>query len=208
MLPFAHLCIYPCNRKYCSTAHSLQVWIWSASLWTLDFTVVYLWVMHKSEHWTLWFLAYVFQRMDLGECSKIHDLALRADYEIASKERDLFFELDVSNTPYFFPYCIWIHQVACPLFISTSSLTDLLCPSGCGPPGVLHRGLRSQDGTGQEEASGDARGDQRWGGSQGKCQAVCFGSLKIPLYQGRNFIEIVSIIVLIKAFCNGDHGGR
>lgn len=35
--------------------------------------------------------------MDLGECSKIHDLALRADYEIASKERDLFFELDVSD---------------------------------------------------------------------------------------------------------------
>ncbi|KAJ8245825.1 hypothetical protein GJAV_G00260700 [Gymnothorax javanicus] len=33
-------------------------------------------------------------RMDLGECPKIHDLALRADYEIASKERDLFFELD------------------------------------------------------------------------------------------------------------------
>ncbi|XP_055085781.1 putative RNA-binding protein Luc7-like 1 isoform X2 [Periophthalmus magnuspinnatus] len=32
--------------------------------------------------------------MDLGECAKIHDLALRADYEIASKERDLFFELD------------------------------------------------------------------------------------------------------------------
>ncbi|MBN3320959.1 LUC7L protein, partial [Atractosteus spatula] len=31
---------------------------------------------------------------DLGECSKIHDLALRADYEIASKDRDLFFELD------------------------------------------------------------------------------------------------------------------
>ncbi|XP_062269871.1 putative RNA-binding protein Luc7-like 1 isoform X1 [Platichthys flesus] len=33
-------------------------------------------------------------RMDLGECTKIHDLALRADYEIASKDRDLFFELD------------------------------------------------------------------------------------------------------------------
>ncbi|KAM9774303.1 putative RNA-binding protein Luc7-like 1 isoform 3-T4 [Syngnathus typhle] len=33
-------------------------------------------------------------RMDLGECTKIHDLALRADYEIASKERELFFELD------------------------------------------------------------------------------------------------------------------
>ncbi|KAK1881702.1 putative RNA-binding protein Luc7-like 1 [Dissostichus eleginoides] len=33
-------------------------------------------------------------RMDLGECTKIHDLALRADYEIASKDRDMFFELD------------------------------------------------------------------------------------------------------------------
>ncbi|XP_032896863.1 putative RNA-binding protein Luc7-like 1 isoform X2 [Amblyraja radiata] len=32
--------------------------------------------------------------MDLGECTKIHDLALRADYEIAAKERDLFFEHD------------------------------------------------------------------------------------------------------------------
>lgn len=36
-------------------------------------------------------------RMDLGECTKIHDLALRADYEIASKERDLFFELDAMD---------------------------------------------------------------------------------------------------------------
>lgn len=37
----------------------------------------------------------VFQRMDLGECLKVHDLALRADYEIASKDQDFFFELDV-----------------------------------------------------------------------------------------------------------------
>lgn len=36
------------------------------------------------------------QRMDLGECMKVHDLALRADYEIASKEQEYFFELDVS----------------------------------------------------------------------------------------------------------------
>ncbi|XP_075686146.1 putative RNA-binding protein Luc7-like 1 isoform X3 [Rhinoderma darwinii] len=36
-------------------------------------------------------------RMDLGECTKIHDLALRADYEIASKEKDLFFELDAEK---------------------------------------------------------------------------------------------------------------
>lgn len=38
------------------------------------------------------------QRMDLGECMKVHDLALRADYEIASKEQEYFFELDVSLT--------------------------------------------------------------------------------------------------------------
>ncbi|XP_077173240.1 putative RNA-binding protein Luc7-like 1 isoform X2 [Paroedura picta] len=35
--------------------------------------------------------------MDLGECTKIHDLALRADYEIASKEKDPFFEMDAMN---------------------------------------------------------------------------------------------------------------
>lgn len=35
--------------------------------------------------------------MDLGECAKVHDLALRADYEIASKENEYFFELDVSH---------------------------------------------------------------------------------------------------------------
>ncbi|KAG8436439.1 hypothetical protein GDO86_007509 [Hymenochirus boettgeri] len=36
-------------------------------------------------------------RMDLGDCLKVHDLALRADYEIASKEQDFFFELDAMD---------------------------------------------------------------------------------------------------------------
>ncbi|KAL4658026.1 putative RNA-binding protein Luc7-like 1 [Arapaima gigas] len=36
-------------------------------------------------------------RMDLGECVKIHDLALRADYEIASKQQEFFFELDAAE---------------------------------------------------------------------------------------------------------------
>uniref|UniRef100_H2RIX9 Zgc:158803 n=1 Tax=Takifugu rubripes TaxID=31033 RepID=H2RIX9_TAKRU len=36
-------------------------------------------------------------RMDLGECMKVHDLALRADYEIASKEHEYFFELDAAE---------------------------------------------------------------------------------------------------------------
>lgn len=41
---------------------------------------------------------WLLQRMDLGECIKVHDLALRADYEIASKEQEYFFELDASFT--------------------------------------------------------------------------------------------------------------
>ena len=34
--------------------------------------------------------------MDLGECPKVHDLALRADYEAASKQKDYFYDVDVS----------------------------------------------------------------------------------------------------------------
>uniref|UniRef100_A0A6M2DR07 Putative spliceosome subunit n=1 Tax=Xenopsylla cheopis TaxID=163159 RepID=A0A6M2DR07_XENCH len=33
-------------------------------------------------------------RMDLGECPKIHDLALRADYEKAAKDRDYAYDID------------------------------------------------------------------------------------------------------------------
>ncbi|XP_061627458.1 LUC7 domain-containing protein [Phyllopteryx taeniolatus] len=36
-------------------------------------------------------------RMDLGECVKVHDLALRADFEIASKDQEYFFELDAAE---------------------------------------------------------------------------------------------------------------
>jgi len=34
------------------------------------------------------------QRMDMGECPRIHDLALRADYEAAQKTKDLFYDID------------------------------------------------------------------------------------------------------------------
>lgn len=33
-------------------------------------------------------------RMDLGDCHKIHDLALRADFENASKEKDYYYDVD------------------------------------------------------------------------------------------------------------------
>ncbi|XP_047529190.1 putative RNA-binding protein Luc7-like 1 isoform X2 [Vanessa atalanta] len=35
--------------------------------------------------------------MDLGECPKIHDLALRADYELASKTKDYFYDIDATE---------------------------------------------------------------------------------------------------------------
>jgi len=36
--------------------------------------------------------------MDLGECPKIHDLALVADYNSASKEQDYFYDVDVCDS--------------------------------------------------------------------------------------------------------------
>ncbi|XP_013075521.2 putative RNA-binding protein Luc7-like 1 isoform X2 [Biomphalaria glabrata] len=33
-------------------------------------------------------------RMDLGDCPNIHDLALRADYELAAKSKDYFYDID------------------------------------------------------------------------------------------------------------------
>eukprot|EP00088_Acartia_fossae_P027661 TRINITY_DN28401_c0_g1_i6.p1 TRINITY_DN28401_c0_g1~~TRINITY_DN28401_c0_g1_i6.p1 ORF type:complete len:327 (+),score=82.41 TRINITY_DN28401_c0_g1_i6:165-1145(+) len=33
-------------------------------------------------------------RMDIGECNRVHDLALRADYELAQKKRDHFYDVD------------------------------------------------------------------------------------------------------------------
>ncbi|KAL4713226.1 hypothetical protein ACJJTC_013156 [Scirpophaga incertulas] len=36
-------------------------------------------------------------RMDLGECPKIHDLALRADYELATKTKDYFYDIDATE---------------------------------------------------------------------------------------------------------------
>jgi len=33
--------------------------------------------------------------MDLGECPKIHDIALVADYNNAAKTRDYFYDVDV-----------------------------------------------------------------------------------------------------------------
>ena len=35
--------------------------------------------------------------MDMGECSRVHDLALRADYEAAQASRDHFYDVDACD---------------------------------------------------------------------------------------------------------------
>lgn len=42
--------------------------------------------------------------MDLGDCPKIHDLALRADYELASNEKDYYYDIEVS-CEFLNPFC-------------------------------------------------------------------------------------------------------
>lgn len=53
-------------------------------------------------------MIYESQRMDLGECPQIHDLALRADYEAAQKKKDHFYDIDVSSV--FFLLLSNLHQ--------------------------------------------------------------------------------------------------
>ncbi len=43
--------------------------------------------------------------MDLGECPNIHELALRADFERATKEKDYFYDVDVSTVFWKQNYC-------------------------------------------------------------------------------------------------------
>lgn len=42
--------------------------------------------------------------MDLGECPKLHDLALRADYENAAQKKDYYYDVDVSLLYYMYFY--------------------------------------------------------------------------------------------------------
>lgn len=64
--------------------------------------------------------------MDLGECPKIHDLALRADFEKAQQTKDYFYDLDVSRF----------------LFVCYARNTDTCKISGDGTFGSVYRRLR------------------------------------------------------------------
>lgn len=54
---------------------------------------------------------------------KVHDLALRADYEIASKEHEYFFELDVS-----FPHTLALSKNLFSFDYTIDVLGDCLFP--------------------------------------------------------------------------------
>ena len=54
--------------------------------------------MVSQTHWNPNNPLFWFQRMDIGQCSKIHNLALRADYEAAVKKGKKYdYEVDVST---------------------------------------------------------------------------------------------------------------
>lgn len=56
--------------------------------------------------------------MDLGDCPKIHDLALRADFEKASHTKDYYYDIDVRK-------CIVSVFIFCKLFYIVSKIREL-----------------------------------------------------------------------------------
>ncbi len=54
--------------------------------------------------------------MDIGDCQKIHDVALRADYEKSKTGggKDLFYDLDVSIVSRYIPTGpVFVHKAVC-----------------------------------------------------------------------------------------------
>ena len=61
----------------------------------LNVIIAYLCRIHIFAHFPTCFYLYFFQRMDLGDCPNIHDLAYKADYERAAKSKDYYYDIDV-----------------------------------------------------------------------------------------------------------------
>lgn len=130
--------------------------------------------------------------MDLGECVKFHDLALRADYEIASKQQEYFFELDVSMNP------LHSYEYVC---INCSWMADRVS-SGHRAPAVLHRRLWPKNRTGQETAGRNPGWDQRWSGCQGKTWRSALGNPWTFLRNTRFHLHIIFMLKFhTPAFC-------
>ena len=65
------------------------------------------------------------QRMDLGECPKIHELALRADYQQASKGKDYFYDVEVRKKVLQFMWASW-HDIFTFIFQATEHLNAFI----------------------------------------------------------------------------------
>ena len=48
--------------------------------------------------------------MDLGECAKVHEYALRADFERSQKDKDYFYDVDVSLGNHIQRYILWLEM--------------------------------------------------------------------------------------------------
>ena len=56
----------------------------------------FIWIWIRQTEWAIVTEFNTFQRMDLGECAKVHEYALRADFERSQKDKDYFYDVDVS----------------------------------------------------------------------------------------------------------------
>lgn len=89
-----------------------------------------------------------FQRMDLGECPKVHDLALRADYEQATKTKDYYYDIDVSD---FFYVNVMNYRI---FPWSLSRIKTHVITSETGVPRETHTHEEEDNQTGEKQHHG------------------------------------------------------
>ena len=151
-----------------STVGSLEI---CNSMPSALFSIVIFYDFLSAEslsHMSQFHKVILFQRMDLGECAKVHEYALRADFERSQKDKDYFYDVDVSqvymgNHNHIQCYILLWLEMTCRRFNTVPCFTT----SGMRAPQDLHRRLRPAHGAGQEAAAGDAGGALRRGHLQG-----------------------------------------
>ena len=103
--------------------------------------------------------------MDLGECPKIHDLALRADYQAAANSKDYFYDVEVSldSSRLFIrdfssskASFSSIKKLSMLKMKFSGNILSLFHFSGHGPLERVYPRLRPPHGVGKKEISGNA----------------------------------------------------
>ena len=69
--------------------------------------------------------------MDLGECAKVHEYALRADFERSQKDKDYFYDVDVSLGNHIQRYILWLEIVMDPICLVKFALHVCLLECCC-----------------------------------------------------------------------------